>query len=202
MGDNALKLEMALYGEGMRYIQSSPQAPAIIYAAKLNGLWLSSGAVAQLRKDLAITADITAEEDECALLERELEQAREDGVLSRWVCIPPHYRYNSWCYSTANANSIWFKHDGGTRILAARAAVAHVRELRAEAERTKLPDVQTMRVDECIREMNGLGWIERAGYRPQWVSPNHTLAMGDDETLIAFSRRALTEARRIDAAAK
>lgn len=204
MGDDVLKIEIAPDGASLRYTSVNTSLPAPIYAAKLNGLWLSRGAVAQLCKDLAITPDITAEEAECAILERELrELAHEAEACYHIEENPPTWATR--CMVSLQGERPGYDHSfGPTRLEALRAAVAHVRELRAAAERAKLPEPGEMDYRAVTNELGSLGagsdW--HGGLVVAWTVGRRKFFLSHDESPLDLARRALTEARRIDAAAK
>lgn len=167
---------------------------------------ISPIAASKLRELLAIP-DITAEEAECVRLERELEQARADGVIDTSQINPPSRYRETWKVGVDKKGTGHLYFDAPTKLEALRAAVARVRELRAEAERAKLPEPGEMALADVCAELRAFDYRDEIHHRRQgpvtaWCrSFRPAIIQGDNETPGAFHRRALTEARKLDGAA-
>jgi hypothetical protein len=153
---------------------------------------------------------LTPEEVAVAEAERELEQARADGVIANYIIAAPSVSDPLWQYALAPSDDKSVC-EGATRLAAAQAAAARVRELRAaqeaEEKRKRLPEPEEMDFEGVRRELietHGLAlqWGAMA-YRPAISGEKLTKCCGvmkDDETLLEFARRALREARELDGA--
>jgi len=126
--------------------------------------------VAELRALLGIPG-LTPEEVEVARLEAELEQACADGVLQQfsphyhadWVVICIHYDKQKFPNASPHGCE-WVQvngRHGGPKLAAFQATAARVRELRAEAERAKLPEPEAMDWGEVVKELTDRGCIIR-----------------------------------------
>ena len=158
--------------------------------------------VAELRALLGIPG-LTPEEVEVALAERVLEDAKCDDILHS--CGWDYDIHGKFIYFLFPTNGDRSQHPATTRLSAAQAAVARVRELRAEKERAeakKLPDVGSMAVGEMIAELHGLGWSE--GYSPNgwpcWNGPHTQYPEGGGTNWTGTTRCALRRARELDGA--
>ena len=156
--------------------------------------------VAELRALLSIPG-LTPEEVQVALAERELEQALDDDIIIK--AERHHWKYTE--------NHAYVLHILGlpntqcgapTRLVAARAAVARTRELRAEAE-AKLPEPEEMDYSGMHTELHCMGWrqlygIEGYAHRQHGCIWNEEWRNGEYGVRDEFMRRALREARRLD----
>lgn len=181
------------------------------------GLQLTHHAADRLREILAIPAhpDLTADEVQVALAERELEQARADKVVAfaGW-----HHDSGGHCYKLTFCDirlDDWETSWVPTRLAAAQAAVARVAELRAaqeaEEKRKRLPDVEEMGCVAVCDELRERGWRcslwgTCVDVCLRWKPPSH-IELADnlpfigqelDEAPFEFHRRALRQARSID----
>ena len=157
--------------------------------------------VAELRALLSIPG-LTPEEVQVALAERELEQARVEGVISSWT----HWRgHEGHQYTLSWPVRGWHSHlPQRSQLAAAQAAVARVRELRAEAKKKKVPEPETMTIEAMRDELWALGWCMGCDCLRCfiWQEGDGTtkVTQGSDETPIEVYTRALRRARALDQA--
>lgn len=178
-------------------------------ALEMGDLRFSPAAQDELRKALAIPG-LSDETVDVAQIEAKLEQAVADLICDRTVRTDS---YGNACYEIAFQDGSrwtgqWLKH-----LAAARAALARVEELRAEAEAAKkrMPDVDGMSADECIMELRDTWDYHTWDGVPAWWfgkcrdasfcghSREHVTMREAGEDWTAFHRRALTRARELDA---
>ena len=132
---------------------------------------------------------LTPEQLAVAQAEAVLEEAVADGIIQKnWQCESPSHEVGDWRYwLRINATHIPFY--GKTRLAAAQAAVARVDELRAEAEKKKLPEPEEMdetaKVVEIIRlgftigEFQGLPMLYRNGERVHFAFSGRHCTLSD-----------------------
>lgn len=123
----------------------------------------SADDVATLRALLSVpppTPGLTTEEAEVARIEAELEQARTDELISGHNRFAPNKGvFDSWCYVLMLKKQPSVEGKGSTLLEAARAALAHVRKLRAEADAKKLPEPEDMTAEDKLMELVGRGYV-------------------------------------------
>ena len=165
--------------------------------------------VAELRALLGIPG-LTPEQAEVALAERELAVALGvNGVRN----LHRYHDERGWYYSFTTTSSNIATPLKNTQAEAAQAAVARVRELRAEKERaeaTKLPEPETMDVHAICWELQRMGHRCEASMGSdghcyphlRWRKPDGDFlcACGEDMTAPDFHRYALRRARELDGA--
>lgn len=140
-------------------------------------------------------ADLSAEQVEVALLERELEQAKTDGVIEYYGHDSPHCT-NHQHVVKVQAEAIAPDGDGpitycpnDTRLLAARAAADFVRE-----RRKPKPEPEEMDPPDIANEIRAEGYSlqpARDGLTLQWVRGKWECTQYFDESPLAFHRRIL-----------
>lgn len=166
---------------------------------------LGACAAKKLRELLAIpapTPGLTAEQAEVARIEAELEQARTDELISGHNRFAPNKGvFDSWCYVLMFKKHPSVGVQGSTRLEAARAALARVRELRAEADANKLPEPEEMSRCKLMEELAERGACAKAIDSKWWTVH---LSDGTDTRLCTDNdqglRAALRRARELDGA--
>ena len=166
-----------------------------------------------LRKVLGIPT-LTPEQVAVAEAEAVLERARLEGLLLRVEHYSPG-NFNQPTNATKHSYLLYMPHDvphlfeGATRLAAAQAAADRCHELRAEAAKPKLPDPEEMDGDSVQAALLTLGWEPVVDNSSGWASLSWinverdvkvSFGQGDVlETPAKFARRALREARALDA---
>ena len=160
---------------------------------------MTPNAADELRPLLGIPG-LTPEEVEVARAERELSQVLPELGYSPFSIaayeLPVKYlaKHKHRGYETLGQDD--------TRLAAAQAAVARVRELRAEPKR-KPPEPEEMSVNDIFAEMEGMNWnLEFGCGIPLWraAAEGTIISMFSTETIVNFHRRVLCRARRLDGA--
>ena len=136
--------------------------------------------------------------------EARLEKAREDGVIKQWVFRSASRQLQTcetWDYAVRDCDRNDTDFCYPDRATAATQAADYADKLRKPA----LPDVDSMSMSDRMEEMTERGWecMTDCAQVLFWRKPcRQNIYQANDETPRQFGIRALTYARRLDAAAE